>query len=195
MDKIRTGWRREFFQAPNEIYERQDISGYAKAVYVYLCRRADEEGRAFPTYGRIAREVGFSVSTVRRAIDTLLAAGLLRKDPRYGPRGAQEGNLYTLVRPSAVPEGCSKRAGGVFSQSTPPALTEHPECIERDSSLMTHDNSNTQVKNTQNNIPPTHPVVVPAPRAAGTKKPGPTRHDGPDLRKWELDKYQDLYLS
>ncbi|MBC7346832.1 MAG: hypothetical protein H5U00_05155 [Clostridia bacterium] len=31
--------------------------------------------------------------------------------------------------------------------------------------------------------------------APATKKPGPPQHDGPDLEKWERDKYQDLYLS
>ncbi|MHB1126944.1 MAG: helix-turn-helix domain-containing protein [Bacillota bacterium] len=105
MDKIRTGWRRDFFQAPNEIYDRRDISGYAKAVFVYLCRRADDDSRAFPAYARIAQDVGFSLSTVRRAIDTLTALGLLLKEARYDGRGFQTSNIYTLIRPSSVPEG------------------------------------------------------------------------------------------
>lgn len=104
MDKIRTGWQREFFQAPNEIYDRRDISGYAKAVFVYLCRRADYESRAFPTYARIAADVGFSLSTVRRAIEALTETGLLLKEARYDGRGFQTSNIYTLIRPSSVPE-------------------------------------------------------------------------------------------
>lgn len=104
MDKIKTGWQRQFFQAPNEIYDRQDISGYAKAVFVYLCRRADDESRAFPTYARIAQDVGFSLSTVRRAIETLTEIGLLIKEARYDGRGFQTSNIYTLIRPSSIPE-------------------------------------------------------------------------------------------
>lgn len=104
MDKIRTGWQREFFQVPNEIYDRRDISGYAKAVFVYLCRRADDESKAFPTYGRIAADVGFSISTVRRAIEILTETGLLIKEARFDGRGFQTSNLYTLIRPSSVPE-------------------------------------------------------------------------------------------
>ncbi|MHB1127537.1 MAG: helix-turn-helix domain-containing protein [Bacillota bacterium] len=114
MDKIRTGWRREFFQVPNEIYDRRDISGYAKAVFVYLCRRADDDSRAFPAYARIAQDVGFSPSTVRRAIDTLTALGLLLKEARYDGRGFQTSNIYTLIRPSSVPE----RKQGLPPQST-----------------------------------------------------------------------------
>lgn len=104
MDRIRTGWQREFFQAPNEIYDRRDISGYARAVFIYLCRRADDESRAFPSYARIAEDVGFSLSTVRRAIESLTETGLLLKEARYDGRGFQTSNIYTLVRPSSVPE-------------------------------------------------------------------------------------------
>lgn len=104
MDRIRTGWQREFFQVPNEIYDRRDISGYAKAVFVYLCRRADDESRAFPTYARIASDVGFSLSTARRAIEILTEKGLLLKEARFDGRGFQTSNIYTLIRPSSVLE-------------------------------------------------------------------------------------------
>lgn len=155
MDSIRMGWQREFFQAPNEIYDRRDISGYAKSVFVYLCRRADDESRAFPAYARIADDVGFSYSTVRRAIEELTKKGLLHKEARFDSRGFQTSNIYTLIRPSSVPEeaekdnigckkeietkeeakdalkeqtGCSEGAGRMLSENSPGILTEQPGC-------------------------------------------------------------------
>ncbi|MFZ5592328.1 MAG: helix-turn-helix domain-containing protein [Bacillota bacterium] len=99
-DQVRKGWGREFFQAPNEIFDRRDINVYAKAGYIYLCRRADDDSQVFPTYAHIAEDVGVSQRTVRRAIDALIAAGLLLKEARYDRRGLQTSNLYTLIRPS-----------------------------------------------------------------------------------------------
>ncbi|TDA70490.1 MAG: helix-turn-helix domain-containing protein [Clostridia bacterium] len=91
------------------MFDRRDINVYAKTVYIYLCRRADDDSQAFPTYARIAEDVGASQRTVHRAIKALIAAGLLLKEARYDSRGLQTSNLYTLIRPSTVPEQGPKR--------------------------------------------------------------------------------------
>ncbi|MHB1128214.1 MAG: hypothetical protein ACYC2T_14915 [Bacillota bacterium] len=62
--------------------------------------------------------MGFSLSTVRRAIDTLTALGLLLKEARYDGRGFQTSNIYTLIRPSSVPER---------EQDSPPQLKDAEE--------------------------------------------------------------------
>lgn len=134
MDTIKKGWKREFFQVPNEIYDRRDVNGYAKAVFIYLCRLADESSQAFPSYARIAQDVGFSQSTVRRAISELSDTGLLLKKKRCDRRGLQVSNLYILVRPSDVPErgpGCSKGTGRVFCENKQDVPGEQIECSVR----------------------------------------------------------------
>jgi len=107
-------------------------TGTAKAVYIYLCRRADAEGQAFPTYIRIAKDVGFSERTVRRAIDALIAAGLLLKEARYDRRGFRTSNLYTLIRPSTVPEQGPK--GKLPGKDTAEPVPESPitSCGDQD---------------------------------------------------------------
>jgi len=124
--RIKKGWARDFFQVPNEIYDRRDISGYAKAVFVYLCRRADDDSQAFPTHARVAGDVGFSESTVRRAIDSLIEAGLLTRQPRYDGRGFQVSNIYTLIRPSTVPERGAAAPSPGKDEVEPPAGSPGP---------------------------------------------------------------------
>lgn len=73
-----------------------DLSHRAKSVYMYLKDRADSEGRCWPAIKTIALELGLSRSTVKRALDDLVRAGLLRKDPRWRENGSYTSNLYQI---------------------------------------------------------------------------------------------------
>lgn len=74
-----------------------DLSHRAKSVYMYLKDRADSEGRCWPAIKTIASELGLSRSTVKRALDDLVRAGLLRKDPRWRENGSYTSNLYQIT--------------------------------------------------------------------------------------------------
>ena len=74
-----------------------DLSHRAKSVYMYLKDRADSEGRCRPAIKTIALELGLSRSTVKRALDDLVRAGLLRKDPRWRENGSYTSNLYQIT--------------------------------------------------------------------------------------------------
>ena len=74
-----------------------NLSHRAKSVYMYLKDRADSEGRCWPAIRTIALELGLSRSTVKRALDDLQKAGLLRKDPRWRENGSLTSNLYHVV--------------------------------------------------------------------------------------------------
>ena len=74
-----------------------DLSHRAKRVYMYLKDRADSEGRCWPAIKTIALELGLSRSTVKRALDDLVRAGLLRKDPRWRENGSYTSNLYQIT--------------------------------------------------------------------------------------------------
>ncbi|SHE59476.1 Helix-turn-helix domain-containing protein [Desulforamulus putei DSM 12395] len=66
-----------FFMGDNAIFDRHDLSVYEKIVYIYLCRRADSESRAWPSYDRIAQDCGISRDTAMRAVAKLVEKGLL----------------------------------------------------------------------------------------------------------------------
>ena len=74
-----------------------DLSHRAKSVYMYLKDRADSEDRCWPAIKTIALELGLSRSTVKRALDDLVRAGLLRKDPRWRENGSYTSNLYQIT--------------------------------------------------------------------------------------------------
>lgn len=68
----------------------------AISVYMYLKHRANKVGQCFPAIKTIARELGYSVSTVKRALDDLEGAGYIIREKRYRPGGGRSSSLYTL---------------------------------------------------------------------------------------------------
>lgn len=66
----------------------------AVTVYMYLCDRADKDGKCYPAIGTIAREQKLSRSTVKRAIADLEKSGHLRKEQRWRENGGKSSNLY-----------------------------------------------------------------------------------------------------
>ncbi len=66
----------------------------AVAVYMYLCDRADKDGKCYPAIGTIAGELKLSRSTVKRAIADLEKTGYLRKENRWRENGGKSSNMY-----------------------------------------------------------------------------------------------------
>ena len=99
MDKIKRANKRNFFIAQNMIFDL-DISEHAKITYLYLCRCADDESQAFPSYNTIAEKCSFSRSTAIRSIQELEEIGLLSVEKRYEEDAdgskVYTSNLYTL---------------------------------------------------------------------------------------------------
>jgi hypothetical protein len=116
MNKIRKGWNTGFFTAPDAIYEVNYISGYAKSVYLYLCRCADSEGQSFPSKKTIAEKIGFSLSTVKRALAELEQFGFIAKEFRRKKNNEYDSNLYTIYHPSQIDTTGDEDVGG-FSQN------------------------------------------------------------------------------
>ena len=78
-----------------EIYA-EELPHRAKAVYMYLKDRSNQEGQCYPAIGTIARELQLSRRTVERAIDDLLRAGLVTKEQRWRENGGRSSLLFTL---------------------------------------------------------------------------------------------------
>lgn len=141
---IKKGWTNHYFSAPDEIYDCHYVSGYARAVYINLCRRADSEGHSYPGYTRIAEDVGFSRRTVIRAVEELVEAGLLIKTTRkIGDEYTS--NEYILIHPlDVVPP--TQAAPKPIDDPTPPHDTvpdeppgdcEAPPWCHTDTTLVT----------------------------------------------------------
>lgn len=96
--------RPPFYQIEHELLDR-GLSANAVAVYNVLRRHANQRQQCFPSIRKIARSLRLGVATVRRALDELIGASVIRQTPRIGPRGDRTSNLYELL--PILPEGCS----------------------------------------------------------------------------------------
>lgn len=88
-----------YFKCDNNIFTVKGATRFAKLVYGYLCRCANKFGRSFPSHKDIAEKCSISVATVKRAIENLIACGLLNKECRTKDDGAKTSNLYTVIEP------------------------------------------------------------------------------------------------
>lgn len=74
----------------------EDLPHRAKAVYMYLKDRCNQNNQCYPAIGTIAKELRLSRRTVERAIADLVQAGLLMKEQRWRENGGRSSLLYTL---------------------------------------------------------------------------------------------------
>ena len=80
----------------DSIYEDQELSHRAKAVYIYLKDHANKQGTCWPGINTIATGLNLSRSTVKRALDDLVKAGLVEKSGRWRKNGSLTSNLYRI---------------------------------------------------------------------------------------------------
>lgn len=76
-----------------------DLPHRAKLVYLYLYDRKNKDNVTWPGLNTIARELSLSRSTVKRAIQDLEQAGLIRKEAHYRQNGSATSNRYYLLFP------------------------------------------------------------------------------------------------
>ena len=74
-----------------------DLQHRAKLVYLYLNDRKDKDDVTWPCINTIARDLSLSRTTVKRAIQDLEAAGLVRKEAHYRANGSATSNRYYLI--------------------------------------------------------------------------------------------------
>lgn len=76
-----------------------DLPHRAKLVYLYLYDRKNKDNVTWPGLNTIARELSLSRSTVKRAIQDLEQADLIRKEAHYRQNGSATSNRYYLLQP------------------------------------------------------------------------------------------------
>ena len=80
----------------DSIYEDTELSHRAKSVYIYLKDHSNKEGTCWPGINTIAAGLNLSRSTVKRALDDLVKAGLLEKSCRWRENGSLSSNHYRI---------------------------------------------------------------------------------------------------
>jgi len=80
-----------------KLYRNDELPNRAKLVYIYLYDRRDVVGKAWPSIKRIAKDLSISEKTVRRAVQDLEKAGLIRKEYAYRQNGSHTSNRYYLL--------------------------------------------------------------------------------------------------
>lgn len=108
---IAARWTHHWFDVPNALFDLP-LDPLARLAYVYLLRWDADRAQAFPGYARMAQDTGMSRSSAIRAIQALVAAGLLTKVAQVGapnryhlfhpedPDNARRAALASLARPT-----------------------------------------------------------------------------------------------
>ncbi|WP_166083247.1 helix-turn-helix domain-containing protein [Erysipelothrix anatis] len=78
--------------SPDELPHR------ARAVYMYLRDRAGKGADCWPAVKTIAADLQLSSSTVKRALNDLVKAGLIEKEARYRENGSNTSNRFILIK-------------------------------------------------------------------------------------------------
>ena len=76
-----------------DTFYQQNLPSRAVTVYLYLRERSNKDGTCFPSIPTVSRDTGLSEATVKRAIQDLVSAGWLQKEPRLRRNGARSSNL------------------------------------------------------------------------------------------------------
>jgi DNA-binding Lrp family transcriptional regulator len=84
-----------YFQTPNAIFEA-DLTIYQKMVYIYICRRGNQGGQAYPGYGRIAKDCGMSKPQAKRSVKALESKGYITVERRRINERINESNIYDI---------------------------------------------------------------------------------------------------
>lgn len=74
-----------------------DLPHRAKLVYLYLYDRKNKDNVTWPGLNTIARDLSLSRNTVKRAIQDLVDAELVRKEAHYRQNGSATSNRYYLL--------------------------------------------------------------------------------------------------
>lgn len=85
-----------WFYSYTYIFE-MDISIYAKIIYIYFCRMADDKGTCFPSRKKISLACSIGLTKVSETIKELEDVGLIKRKTRFrSSNNGQTSNLYTV---------------------------------------------------------------------------------------------------
>ncbi len=81
------------------LYE-SELPHRAISVYLYLSDHANKSGKCWPSIPTMAQELKVSPNTVRRALQDLRKAGLIKTEQLYRKNGGKSSLCYKLMKAS-----------------------------------------------------------------------------------------------
>lgn len=138
---IKDGRKRNWWWARNEIFDQWGpiLKSNGLAVYLCLCRHANDNAECWPSFKLIAQKCGIHRTTVIKNIKLLESYQLIRSEPRLSNNGDPDTNTYTILDIPEPPlessnsnKNKTKPTRGSCSQ-LPPVVAEnnHPSSPER----------------------------------------------------------------
>ncbi|MBY2477520.1 helix-turn-helix domain-containing protein [Clostridioides difficile] len=97
MNLLKDVRKREWFWLENEVIDNSSLSMHEKMAYITLARYADNESMCFPSNATIAKKMGCSINTARKAIKSLEEKQLIKKIPRKKNEKENDSNLYCVM--------------------------------------------------------------------------------------------------
>lgn len=96
---IKDGRKRNWWWARNEIFDQWGpiLKSNGLAVYLCLCRHANNRAECWPSFQRIARECGIHRTTVIKNIKLLESYQLICSESRLSNSGDPDTNTYTIL--------------------------------------------------------------------------------------------------
>jgi hypothetical protein len=137
-----------------------DLSPNAMRVYMHLSRRANNEGKAWPSYQTIGDHCFKSVSDnpitrksfTRNAIEELIEANLIVKEMRARDDGGQTSNIYVLLD-TGMPNSTSMPIDSPMPNKHAPCLNGTPHAYQapedtpiEDTPMKKEDDDDTHVR-------------------------------------------------
>lgn len=92
----------DYFAVVPEWVLYADISSNAVRLYAALRRFADKQGKAHPSRATLAELCRFSVPSVKRAMEELIAIGAVMRSDRFDEAGRRTSNSYTVMTQARV---------------------------------------------------------------------------------------------
>lgn len=103
------------------VREIKDVKGPARSVLMVLADRANDEGESWPSIATLAKECGFSPSTVKNSLRFLrYGKGLISWSQRRDSSGDLTSNLYTLTLGGRAGAGQPRAGAGLGVGQEPP---------------------------------------------------------------------------
>jgi len=102
---------------------KQALTPHAKLLLMALADRADDQGACWPSIPRLAQQCRLSPRTVQRLLQALVAAALLRAEPRFRADGSRTSNRYYLALGAPVTPRTTTRTA---IESPPPPSVGAP---------------------------------------------------------------------
>lgn len=115
----------------------------ALGIYVYLARRANRDGEAWPSFDTIARDCGVQRRWAIKVVQDLVAAGFVERITQQDKRGGHASNLYRL--PHQIAMFAPSEAPSAVPSEPPSALPSGVPSTEVQNKAQNEERKKTQV--------------------------------------------------